>query len=198
MSENPMTGLFASKSLVRLLSVLLLNPDEAYYQQQLLRLTGGPLRPLQMALDKLTAAGIVSKRRDGRQVYYRAETSHPAFADLRSLFMKTFALADVLRAALDPLDGIESAFVHGSVASGEETASSDVDLFVVGTVSRRGLAAALATAEKSLGRDVNATVYDRDRLASAVRERNHFVLDVLSKPKLWVTGDLHELERLGG
>ena len=193
-----MTGLFASKSLVRLLSVLLLNPDESFYQQQLLRMTGGPLRPLQMALDKLTTAGIASKRRDGRQVYYRAETSHPAFADLRSLFMKTFALADVLRAALDPLDGIESAFVHGSAASGEETASSDVDLFVVGTVSRRGLAAALSTAEKTLGREVNATMYDRERLASAIRERNHFVLDVLSKPKLWVMGDQHELERLGG
>lgn len=191
-----MTGLFASKSLVRLLSVLLLNPEESYYQQQLVRLTGSQLRPLQLALDKLTATGLVSKRRDGRQVYYRAEASHPAFRDLRSLFMKTFAVADVLRVALDPLDGIESAFVHGSVASGEETAGSDIDLFVVGSVSRRSLAAALAAAEESLGREVNATVYDRDRLTRAVDEHNHFVLDVMSKPRLWVTGDRDELERL--
>lgn len=191
-----MTGLFASKSLVRLLSVLLLNPEESFYQQQLVRMTGSQLRPLQMALDKLTAAGLVSKRRDGRQVYYRAVTAHPAFADLRSLFMKTFAVADVLRAALTSLDGIELAFVHGSVASGEESVRSDVDLFVVGSVSRRSLAAVLASAEASLGREVNATVYTSDRLEAAFREHNHFVLDVMSKPKLWVTGDQRELERL--
>jgi predicted nucleotidyltransferase len=191
-----MIDLFASKSLVRLLSVLLLNAETAFYQQQLVRLTGSGLRPVQMALDKLTAAGLVSTRRDGRQIYYRVVTAHPAFADLRSLFVKTFAVADVLRVALEPLVGIESAFVHGSVAAGEQTALSDVDLFVVGSVSRRSLAAALSPVERTLGRDVNATVYDRTRLAAAVREGNHFVLDVMSKPKLWVMGDPGDLERL--
>lgn len=195
MSDNPLMGLFASKSLVRVLSVLLLNPEESYYQQQLVRAIGGPLRPIQLALARLTDAGVVSQRRDGRQVYYRAEVSHPAFADLRALFMKTFAVADVLRAALDPLDGIESAFVHGSVASGEENVGSDIDLFVVGSVSRRALASALTSAQESLGREVNATVYDRIRLATAIHERNHFVLDVLSKPMIWVVGDRGELER---
>jgi predicted nucleotidyltransferase len=196
MSDNPMTGLFASKSLVRLLSVLLLSPEESFYQQQLARTIGGPLRPLQLALGKLVAAGIVSERRDGRQVYYRAEISHPAFKDLRSLFMKTFALADVLRAALAPLDRIELAFVYGSVASGEEHVGSDVDLFVVGGVSRRALAAALASAEESLGREVNATMYSQARLAKAISDRNHFVVDVMSKPVIWVVGDQSALERL--
>jgi predicted nucleotidyltransferase len=196
MSDNPLIALFASKSLVRLLSVLLLSPDESFYQQQLVRMIGGPLRPIQLALDRLTTAGIVSKRRDGRQVYYRAETSHPAFGDLRSLFMKTFAVADVLALALAPLDGIEFAFVHGSVASGKEHVGSDIDLFVVGSVSRRSLAAALSAAEGHLGREVNATVYDHARLVQAIRDRNHFVLDVMSKAKIWVTGDQVEFERL--
>ena len=196
MSDNPLIGLFASKSLVRLLSALLLHPEESYYQQQLVRIIGGPLRPLQLALSRLTTAGIVSKRQDGRQVYYRAETAHPAFKDLHSLFMKTFAIADVLRETLSPLDGIELAFVHGSVASGEEHTGSDIDLFVVGSISRRELAVALATAQERLGREVNATVYDHSRLAKAAADRNHFVVDVMSKPMIWVVGDQSALERL--
>jgi predicted nucleotidyltransferase len=196
MSDSPLIGLFASKSLVRLLSVLLLDPEESYYQQQLVRMIGGPLRPLQLALGRLTRAGIVSQRRDGRQVYYRAESSHPAFKDLRSLFMKTFAVGDTLRAALAPVDGIELAFVHGSVASGDDHGGSDIDLFVVGSIGRRRLAVTLAAAEETLGREVNATVYDRARLASAVRERNHFVLDVMLKPAIWVKGDRSGLDRL--
>lgn len=196
MSDNPLIGLFASKSLVRLLSVLLMNPEKSYYQQELSRAVGGSLRPAQVALDRLTATGLVTARRDGRQVYYRADTSHPAFKDLRSLFAKTFAVADVLRVALAPLEGIESAFVHGSVASGEEHAGSDIDLFVVGDVSRRQLAVALTDAQAALGREVNATVYDRARLTKAVRDRNHFVLDLMSKPMIWVVGDRDALERL--
>ncbi len=196
MSDNPLIRLFASKSLVRLLSVMLMNPEESYYQQQLVRTVGGPLRPIQLALQRLVATGLVVARRDGRQMYYRIDPSHPAFKDLRSLFAKTFAIADVLRAALSPLDGIESAFVHGSVASGEEHVGSDIDLFVIGDISRRQLALALSEAQATLGREVNVTTYDRARLAKAVRERNHFVLDVMSKPKIPVAGDRDALERL--
>lgn len=189
MSENPLIGLFASKSLVRLLSVLLMNPEDSYYQQQLVRAVGGPLRPVQLALDRLTTTGLVTVRRDGRQVYYRVDASHPAFKDLRSLFAKTFAVADVLRAVLASLDGIETAFVHGSVAAGEEHAGSDIDLFVVGDVSLRQLAVALADVQTTLGREVNTTLYDRARFAKAVRDRNHFVVDVMSKPMIAVVGD---------
>ena len=196
MSDNPLMSLFASKSLVRLLSVLLLNPEQAYYQQQLARMVGGPLRPVQLALGRLIAAGIVSERRDGRQVYYRVESAHPAFGDLRSLFMKTFAPGDVIAAALATMGAVEFAFVYGSVASGEEHAGSDVDLFVLGSVSRRSLAAALTAVEQQLGREVNASVYDRDRFADAVREHSSFVLDVMMKPKIWVKGEPVEFERV--
>jgi predicted nucleotidyltransferase len=194
MSDNPLNGLFSSKTLVRLLSVLLLNPDKAYYQQELVRITGGPLRPAQLALDKLTRADLVTKRTEGKQVYYQAETSHPAFGDLRSLFAKTFALADVLREALAPLGSeVDIAFVYGSHAAGEQRAGSDVDVFIVGSAGRRSLAVALGDVEAHLGREVNTVIYDRARFDAAVHDGDPFVSGVLSRPKIWVVGDESEL-----
>jgi predicted nucleotidyltransferase len=189
MSDNPLTALFASKSLVRLLSVLLMNPEKSYYQQQLLRIIGGPLRPLQLALDRAVASGLVIQRRDGRQVYYRAAADHPAFAELRAVFVKTIAVADVLRDALAPLEGIETAFVHGSVASGEQHAGSDIDVFVVGDVGLRQVSAALTEVERTIAREVNVTLYSRDELRAAVRAQNHFIMDVLAKAKIPLIGD---------
>jgi predicted nucleotidyltransferase len=198
MSENPIIELFASKTLVRVLSVLLAAPDTWLYQQQIVRRAGGQLHPVQVALKKLEVAGLLSVRRDGRQAYYRAEERHPVFKELRSLFMKTFALADVLRDALNGTVGIELAFVFGSVAAGEETAGSDVDLFVVGDVRRLALAPALGRAEEMLGRQVNAAVYTRGRLREAVHGDDHFVSGVLHGPMMWVIGDEDGLQVLVG
>jgi predicted nucleotidyltransferase len=197
MSENPLTRIFASKSLVRLLTAFLAEPDRAFYQQELVAVTGGSLRPVQLALDRLTGAGLVTKRRQGKQVYYRADTSNPAFGDLRSLFFKTFALADVLRDRLAPLAAqIDAAFVFGSVAAGEQGPQSDVDLAVVGTAGRKELSAALGGAELQLGREINLVIYGADRLRRLVRDGDGFVLDVVAKPKIWVIGDQSDLDRL--
>jgi predicted nucleotidyltransferase len=197
MSESKLTSLFSSRSLVRLLSAFLMNPERSYYQQELVRLTGCSLRPVQLALAKLEGADLIASRREGKQVYYRSVPAHPAFADLRSLFAKTFALADVLREVLAPLSGsIELAFVFGSMAAGDERAASDV--FAVGSARRRGLAVVLGEAEARLGREVNLSLYSRLRLADAVASGDPFVVQVLQAPKIWLVGDDDELESMAG
>ena len=194
MSENPLQLIFSSRTLVRALSVFLLDPDRSVYQQELLRETGGQLRPLQLALEKLAGADLITTRRDGRQVYYRANARNPVFSDLKSLFEKSFALGDVVRAALEPVTTqIRLAFIYGSVASGEVRTTSDIDLFVLGTASRKTIATALGDAETRLRREINVSLYEPERFTEAVRLEDPFVLDVLSRPKTWLVGDEDEL-----
>ncbi len=58
--------------------------------------------------------------------------SAPIFSELRSIVLKTVALTEPLRAALEPLrQRIKLAVVYGSVAKDADTAFSDVDLLVV-------------------------------------------------------------------
>lgn len=197
MSDNPLQAIFSSRTLVRALSVFLLAPDRSYYQQELLRETGGPLRPLQLALEKLVRADLITTRRDGRQIYYRANALSPVFGDLKSLFEKSFASADVVRDALLPVSaGIRVAFIYGSVASGEQRAASDVDLFVVGTASRKAIATALGDVESRLRREINVSLYEPERFTDAVRQQDPFVLGVLAGPKTWLVGDEHGLGSL--
>ncbi len=197
MSENPLQSIFSSRTLVRALSVFLLDPERTYYQQELLRLTGGPLRPLQLTLEKLAAADLITTRRNGRQVYYRANALNPVFGDLKSVFEKSFALSDVVRAALQPIaPEIRLAFLYGSAASYGLRTSSDVDLFVIGTTARKTIALALGDTESRLRREINVSLYDPERFAQAVRAADPFVLDVLSRSKTWLVGDEHGLAAL--
>lgn len=192
MSDNPLQAIFSSRTLVRALSVFLLAPGRSYYQQELLRETGGPLRPLQLALDKLVEADLVTTWREGRQVYYRANELNSVFGELKSMFEKSFALVDIVRDALQPVaPEIQMAFIYGSFASGEQRSASDVDLFIVGTAGRKTIATSLGDAEARLHREINISLYEPNHFAEAVKRKDPFVLDVLARPKTWLVGEEH-------
>jgi predicted nucleotidyltransferase len=117
------------------------------------------------------------------------------FSELRGLVLKTSGLADVLKEGLAPLAGrIEAAFVYGSVARGEDTAASDIDLMVVSDgVTHADIFGALEAAVIRLGRRVNPTVYSPGEFAKRIKGDNAFVKRVLSQTRLWLIGEDHDL-----
>jgi predicted nucleotidyltransferase len=179
----------------RVLAVLFGNPGRSFYANEVIALAGSGTGAVQRELARLEAAGLVTVTRLGKQKHYQANAAAPVFEELRGLVLKTSGLADVLRDALAPLAAqISAAFVYGSVAKGEDTAQSDIDLMVVSdTLSYADLFAALEEATNRLGRTVNPTVYSRKELDKRVRADNVFVKRVLSQPKLWVIGEEHGL-----
>ena len=88
------------------------------------------------------------------------------------------------------------AFVYGSFARGEPRADSDVDLMVVGRATFRKVVSALAGAQRTLGREVNPTVYPPEELREKAGTGHHFIGSVLKGPKLFLMGDEHELAGL--
>jgi predicted nucleotidyltransferase len=188
------TALFG-KSMRAILATLYGRPDEEFYLRELARVAATAPSSLQRDLAALAGAGIVLRALRGHQVYFRANRACPVFDELRGLVVKTFGVADVLKQALQPLsDSIDAAFVYGSVARGEERAASDIDLFVVGVVSFGDVIEALSPAQRTLGRELNPTVFPPAEFAGKVRENNHFVTTVLAEKKLFVIGSENELE----
>ena len=112
---------------------------------------------------------------------------------------KTVGLVEVLRDALAPLkDRIELAFVHGSVAKSREGAASDADLIAVGSLGPAELSPVLEETEERLGRPVKATVYSPEEFSKKLAAKNHFRCAVLVREKLFVVGDLNDVERIAG
>jgi predicted nucleotidyltransferase len=92
---------------------------------------------------------------------------------------------------------IRLAFVYGSTARGNEDASSDVDLMVVGEVGFADVVSALSKSESKLGREVNPTVYGPREFREKLAAKNHFLSTVAKEKKLFVIGDEREFHRLG-
>jgi predicted nucleotidyltransferase len=179
-----------SKAQQRVLAVLFGNPNRSFFANEVIRLAASGSGAVQRELARLESAGLVTVERFGRQKHYRANPAAPVFDELRSLVLKTSGLADQLRVALaDRAADIQAAFVFGSVAKQEDTASSDIDLMVISDRLAYGeLFGMLEPTSAKLGRVVNPTLYSTAELASRRAKSNAFTTRVLEQPKLWIIG----------
>lgn len=194
-----MARLFAGRALVSLLMVFFLHPARDFYQRELVALIGQRLFVVQTALKRLAAAGVVDRLSRGNRTYYRVNSMHPAFEELRSLVVKTIGLGDSLRAKLATLGSkVKVAFLYGSVARGGESASSDVDVMLIGDASSREVASVLAPAKRRLNREINPVVYRPVELKRKLRSRHPFIVEVMEQPKIFLLGDERALKGIIG
>jgi len=181
--------LFSSRAARKVLSLFVLHPDREFYQREVARLSGVPLRSAQLALERLVSLGLVDSARSGNQMHYSAVPS-AAFDALRAWAIPEVALVPVLREALEPLgSAIEMAFVYGSTATGEDTAASDIDLMVVGEGGTYGVIEALEPLREQVGREINVSRYSPSEFREKLAEGSHFVTTVMRSPILWVIGE---------
>lgn len=177
----------------RILSLLLLHPEDSFYVREIGRLTGVPAGSLHREVAQLAEAGLLQRTTAGNQVRYQADRACPVYDELAGIFRKTSGLADVLRDALAPLGkDVESAFVFGSVAQGKERATSDVDVMVIGTATFERVVGALAPAGERLRREVNPVVMTAKEFRTKLKTRDRFVSRIVREPKLMLAGDMHE------
>lgn len=183
----------------QVLALLYLRPEEALHGREIARRTGLPSGTLTRELSRLADAGLLKRETRGNQVIYSANRASPIFEELASILRKTSGIADVLAEALSTRVGaISVAFVYGSMARGEEVASSDIDVLVVGTVSLREVSSRLNPLQPILGRDINTKIYRPDEWRERVAARDPFVEGVLARPKIFIVGTADELAKLGG
>ena len=195
MSQRPL-DLLLPRNRQQMLAAVLMHPERWWYRSELAAQMGVPPSSLQRPLAALLASGLLRSRRHGNRLYFQANPDSPLFPELRGLMAKTIGLVDVLRGALAPLAAkIQVAFVYGSFARSAEVGTSDVDLFLVGTIGLAELSLPLRDVRAELGREVNPTLYSRSEFRAKVRARHHFVTSVLDGPKLFVVGTRNDLAR---
>lgn len=181
------------------LAATLTHTEKWWYLSELAQFLGTSPSSLQRELKALVDAGILETRREGTRAYFKADTRSPVFPELRGLIDKTAGVVPTLRTILRPFERrIACAFVYGLVARSEERAQSDIDLLVVGDVGLADLTPALRRAEGRLGGEVNVTSYSTAEFRKKATAKDHFLSEVLRRPKQFVKGDQGDVDNLIG
>jgi hypothetical protein len=135
-----LAGALFARVQLRLLALLFGMPDRTFHVSELIRLAESGSGAVQRELKKLAGAGIVSVAISGNRRFYQANRHSPVFEELHGLIVKTVGLVEPLRNSLKAFAaGIEVAFIYGSVAKGEDTAKSDIDLMIIGRAAGKKL-----------------------------------------------------------
>jgi len=181
----------------RQILALLLLRDEEFHVREIARLTGVPAGSLHRELKTLSEAGLLVRERAGNLVRYHANKSNLIYPELAEIFRKTVGLADVIRDTLAPLSKkIVLAFVFGSVAQGKESATSDIDIMVLGNLPFASVVGALAPLRTRLGREVNPVVMSKAGFRSKYRGKDRFVMRVAREPKIFLVGSADDFGKL--
>jgi predicted nucleotidyltransferase len=188
--------LISSSARVKVLRLLLLNEGKRYYQREIAELAGLPVRAVQREGARLTEIGLLRRIEDGNRVYFQANPACPIFAEMKRILLKTVAIELLLSEPLAREGQIKTAFIYGSYAANRETATSDVDLFVIGSISSRQLSAALRPVQAEVQREFSYHLVTPEEFRERLDRHDGFLRNVVEGPKVFVIGNEETLRTL--
>lgn len=181
--------IFTSKTRKELFRLYFTNPDREYYLRELERILGIPVSMVRKELLHLEQDGIFSSKKQGNLTYFYLNKDYPLFEELKSIVDKTIGVQGLLRKTLQTIEKIEIAFIYGSYAKREESAASDIDLFIIGDINEDALVTVIRKAEKILKREINYGLYARQDFQKKKQEGESFILELMKNPKIFLIGD---------
>lgn len=166
-------------------------PSRSYHLSELRRLTGLGSASLQREINRLVDAKLATSEMVGNQRQISANGDSPVFNELCALTRKVVGIVPMLHEALEAIKAkIALALVYGSVAKETDTATSDIDVMVVGDDLTLGeLLETLMPVETMLSRKINPTCYKVDEFKQRLRDPDSFVNRVLDQSTIKLIGD---------
>lgn len=175
--DSVFTGLITSKMRIRILMRLFLDPAQQAYLRELANEFSASPSQVREELRRLHRAGLLCQRKDGRQMYYRANTDHALFPELQSIVRKALGMDRILDSIVERLGNLDRALLLDDYAEGKDTGI--IDLVLVGAVNRENLNDIVAKTERYIGRKIRTLVLDSAeyaKLKPALEKRPHLLL----------------------
>ncbi len=132
---------------------------------------------VQEALKALTELGMVETQSIGRAGVHTINESHVAVTTLRSLIDPVAILTTTVTSVIDPR--VETVLVFGSIARGEATASSDVDLAVIAHADWDGRVELQDAIRSRLGNACDVLVFTAAEFRRLAQSGEPVVQDIL-------------------
>jgi predicted nucleotidyltransferase len=184
--------LFRSEMQLRLLALLLLQPERSWTLHELAEAVHAPQSSVHRELGRAEAAGIVRRNAAARPHLFSAAGDDAFYEPLASLLRRSVGVELQLREALNRPD-VHAAAIYGSWVAGARRPDSDIDVLVVGDADLGLLRKLVRPIGKSAGRSVDLTVLGDDEFRRLLAERSSFTRRVMEAPMTSLVGDLASL-----
>jgi len=158
------------------------NPKQHAYLRELSNEFGLAPSQVREELKQLNSAGLLSNRKNGRQILYSANTDHPLFPELHSMVRKALGMDRILESIVGRLGDLEKVYLIDDYAEGKDTGL--IDLVLVGHIDQKNLRDLVAKTERYIGRKIRTLVLTPEEYQDTQR-----FLKKRPQLLLWESGD---------
>lgn len=149
--------LISSKTRIKLLLKFFLNSGTAAYLRGLETEFGESTNAIRTELNRLEEAGMLESFSEGNKKFFRANTLHPLFNEIRSIVLKTVGLDQIVEKVIQNLGEVNLVYLTGNFAAGLD--SDVIDLLLIGNVDRDYLSQLVFKVEDLINRKIRYAVY---------------------------------------
>jgi predicted nucleotidyltransferase len=136
---------------MKILLFLARHPNQEFYVREIATSIKKSVGGSHGVLKTLERQGFILGRKSGKNLYYRVNDANPSVKNFK-IFMSTIELYPLIH---DLKKISEKIILFGSVATGEDTAGSDIDLFILSTQTQK---VKDFLKKRRLGREIQAVV----------------------------------------
>lgn len=184
-------ALFGSKTRVKLLHLFLSNTGKPFYVREITRLVDEQINSVRRELSNMLKLGIITSTSAHNKLYYEVNQHYEHYDALKQIFntknetgkkrrgnTKQDA-SDVagLAKEIKKLGDVRVAIAAGTLVPGS---ASDVDLLLVGSITKQKVEKMIMAIEKREGRELAYTILPYEEFYYRLSVRDKFVSKVLS------------------
>jgi predicted transcriptional regulator len=156
---------------------LFFNPEARSYLRELAKEFNVSTNAVREELNQLKKTNLLKSEKNGRQVYYMANTEHALFPELKSMVSKVMGIDQVIDSIINRLGDLEQAYLIDDYAEGKDTGI--IDLVLVGDINQYHLNDLIRKTERYLKRKIRFLVFSR-------QESKELLSEFKKRPKLLI------------
>jgi predicted transcriptional regulator len=164
-------GIISSKTRIKLLVRFFFNPGTKAYLRELSKEFQVSTNAVREELNQLTKTKLLTWEKEGRSIYYKANSDHPLFPELRSMVSKVMGLDQVMESILTRLGDLEKAYLIDDYAEGKDTGI--IDLVLVGNIDQYHLNDLSRKTERYIKRKIRSLVLNREEFKAFEPKLEH-------------------------
>jgi len=163
-------ALISSKTRIKLLLRLFLNPESSAYLRGLAEEFDESTNSVRLELNRFEEAGMLVSGSVGNKKVFKANPGYPLFSEVRNILLKYTGLQDVIDEVIEKLGDINKVYLTGDLALGKQ--SDVVSLVLVGNPDQHYLIHLIKRVEELIPKKVQYLIYSKQE-ADSMDLSNH-------------------------
>jgi hypothetical protein len=147
------------------------NPQARSYLRELAKEFEVSTNAVREELNQLTKTNLLISERNGRQVFYQANTEHSLFPELKSMVSKVMGIDQVIDGIVNRLGDLDRAYLLDDYAEGKD--SGIIDILLVGDIDHYHLNDLSRKTEKYIKRKIRSLVLNQNEFEKFLPDLNN-------------------------